>query len=88
MIQFLKNLGLMGAMLLVIANGTGPWSLDSKSVPVNKESVGCVELGSLSRGRVRRTIGCADGSRSEITPDPPFARANREGGSLKFAERL
>ena len=24
MIQFMKNLGLMGAMLLVIANGTGP----------------------------------------------------------------
>ncbi|QEH34505.1 Inner membrane protein YphA [Aquisphaera giovannonii] len=27
-IQFMKNLGLMGAMLLVIANGTGPMSLD------------------------------------------------------------
>ena len=27
MIQFLKNLGLMGAMLLIIANGTGPMSL-------------------------------------------------------------
>jgi putative oxidoreductase len=30
MIQFLKNLGLMGAMLLVIANGTGPMSLDAR----------------------------------------------------------
>jgi putative oxidoreductase len=34
MIHFMKNLGLMGAMLLVIANGPGPLSLDSKSVPV------------------------------------------------------
>jgi putative oxidoreductase len=30
MIQFLKNLGLMGAMLLIIANGTGPMSLDER----------------------------------------------------------
>lgn len=29
MIQFMKNLGLMGAMVLIIANGTGPLSLDS-----------------------------------------------------------
>lgn len=29
-IQFLKNLGLMGAMLLVIVNGPGPWSLDHR----------------------------------------------------------
>ena len=34
MIHFMKNLGLMGAMLLVIANGPGPLSLDSKSVSV------------------------------------------------------
>ncbi len=36
MIQFLKNLGLMGAMVLIIANGTGPLSLDNKttSAPV------------------------------------------------------
>lgn len=33
MIQFMKNLGLMGAMLLVIANGTGPLSLDRKGAP-------------------------------------------------------
>jgi len=32
MIQFMKNLGLGGAMVLIIANGTGPWSLDSKLV--------------------------------------------------------
>ncbi len=31
MIQFMKNLGLMGAMLLIIANGTGPMSLDARS---------------------------------------------------------
>ncbi len=31
MIEFLKNLGLMGAMLLIIANGTGPLSLDNRT---------------------------------------------------------
>lgn len=31
MIQFMKNMALMGAMLLVIANGSGPMSLDSKA---------------------------------------------------------
>jgi putative oxidoreductase len=39
MIQFMKNLGLMGAMVLIIANGTGPMSLDAKSggsAPANK----------------------------------------------------
>jgi len=30
MIQFMKNLGLMGAMVLIIANGTGPCSLDGR----------------------------------------------------------
>ena len=30
MIQFLKNLGLMGAMVLIIASGSGPMSLDGK----------------------------------------------------------
>src|SRR6516165_6189977 len=39
MIQFLKNLGLMGAMLLVIANGTGPMSLDGRSAGVGEESL-------------------------------------------------
>jgi putative oxidoreductase len=30
MIEFMKNLALIGAMLLVIANGTGPMSLDGR----------------------------------------------------------
>jgi putative oxidoreductase len=30
MIQFMKNLSMMGAMLLIIANGTGPMSLDAR----------------------------------------------------------
>jgi putative oxidoreductase len=29
MIQFMKNLGLFGAMLFIIANGAGAWSLDA-----------------------------------------------------------
>ena len=31
MIQFMKNLALMGAMVHLIANGPGPMSLDAKS---------------------------------------------------------
>jgi putative oxidoreductase len=31
MIQFMKNLSMMGAMILVIANGTGPFSLDERT---------------------------------------------------------
>ena len=30
MIQFMKNLSMMGAMLFIIANGSGPMSLDAK----------------------------------------------------------
>ncbi len=30
MIQFMKNLGLMGAMLMIIANGPGPGSLENR----------------------------------------------------------
>ena len=30
MIQFMKNLGLMGAMLMIVANGPGPGSLDNR----------------------------------------------------------
>jgi putative oxidoreductase len=37
-IQFLKNLGLMGAMLLIIANGTGPMSLDERRSDVGEEA--------------------------------------------------
>ncbi|MEI7782375.1 MAG: DoxX family protein [Planctomycetota bacterium] len=29
MIQFMKNLSLMGTMVFLMANGAGPWSLDS-----------------------------------------------------------
>lgn len=29
MIHFMKNLSMMGAMLFLIANGAGPWSVDS-----------------------------------------------------------
>jgi len=40
MIQFMKNLSMMGAMLFVIANGSGPMSLDSwltkRSAPAEK----------------------------------------------------
>ena len=39
MIQFMKNLGLMGAMLLIIANGTGPMSLDEKGAGSGRPSV-------------------------------------------------
>ena len=38
-IQFMKNLGLMGAMLLVIANGTGPMSLDGRGRRVGEEAL-------------------------------------------------
>ena len=30
-IAFMKNLALMGTMLFLMANGTGPWSLDNRS---------------------------------------------------------
>lgn len=33
MVQFLKNLSLMGAMLLIVANGSGPYSLDLQKSP-------------------------------------------------------
>jgi putative oxidoreductase len=38
MIQFMKNLGLMGAMLLVIANGTGPMSLEGRRAGEGEET--------------------------------------------------
>ncbi len=31
MIQFMKNLGLMGAMLMIVANGSGSGSLDNRN---------------------------------------------------------
>ncbi|WP_437227939.1 DoxX family protein [Planctomicrobium sp. SH661] len=39
MIQFMKNLSMMGGMLFVIANGSGKWSLDSVT-PRSKNSTG------------------------------------------------
>jgi putative oxidoreductase len=32
MVHFLKNLSIMGAMVLIIANGTGPMSLDDTAI--------------------------------------------------------
>lgn len=31
MIQFMKNLALMGTMVFIMANGAGPWSLDASA---------------------------------------------------------
>jgi putative oxidoreductase len=44
MIQFMKNLGLMGAMLLVIANGTGPLSLDNRGARAGAEKLAVAEV--------------------------------------------
>jgi putative oxidoreductase len=30
MIMFLKNLGLAGGFLMIVANGAGPWSIDNR----------------------------------------------------------
>lgn len=40
MIQFMKNLSMMGAMLLIIANGPGPLSLDERRGTRGTTSVG------------------------------------------------
>ncbi|HLW67413.1 MAG TPA: DoxX family protein [Gemmataceae bacterium] len=51
MIQFMKNLSMMGAMLFIMANGSGPWSLDSvwqdrqAAAARNKESAVLQEVG-------------------------------------------
>jgi putative oxidoreductase len=43
MVQLMKNLSIMGAMLFVMANGSGPWSLDKwltkRSVRVEKPAL-------------------------------------------------
>lgn len=39
MIHFLKNLSMMGAMLLIIANGPGAFSLDGRSLAPRLENV-------------------------------------------------
>lgn len=36
MIQFMKNLGLLGALLMVVANGAGPGSLDNYGTPATE----------------------------------------------------
>ncbi len=38
MIQFMKNLALMGTMVLVMANGAGPMSLDARSAKRKAEA--------------------------------------------------
>jgi len=38
MIQFMKNLGLMGAMLFIMANGAGPFSVDAITNKHNTET--------------------------------------------------
>jgi putative oxidoreductase len=38
-IAFMKNLALMGTMLFLVANGTGPWSLDHRGKTVAKTAV-------------------------------------------------
>jgi putative oxidoreductase len=39
-ISFMKNLALMGAMLFLVANGTGPWSLDNRGRAAAGDTVG------------------------------------------------
>jgi len=38
MIQFMKNLALMGAMLMIIANGSGAMSLDNRSATGERQA--------------------------------------------------
>jgi putative oxidoreductase len=40
MIQFMKNLSIMGALLFIIANGSGPMSLDNKLAGRGDETSG------------------------------------------------
>ena len=49
MIQFMKNLSMMGAMLLIVANGSGPMSLDS--LLKKSESNHAGELAALAQAR-------------------------------------
>jgi putative oxidoreductase len=43
MIAFMKNLSLMGTMLFLIANGSGPWSLSGPAAPAAEETAEQVE---------------------------------------------
>jgi putative oxidoreductase len=36
MAHFMKNAALLGAMLFVVANGAGPWSLDERRAALQK----------------------------------------------------
>lgn len=38
MIAFMKNMALMGAMLFIMANGPGPWSLDNRQQTTEAET--------------------------------------------------
>jgi len=38
MAHFMKNVSLMGALLLIVVNGTGPFSIDGKPIPKNKSA--------------------------------------------------
>jgi len=38
-IQFMKNLSMMGAMIFIIANGSGAWSLDGRHTTSSGETV-------------------------------------------------
>ena len=38
MISFMKNMALMGAMLMILANGPGRWSIDSRSTQSQTQS--------------------------------------------------
>jgi putative oxidoreductase len=40
MVHFLKNLAIMGAMVLIIANGTGPMSLDDRVIGTGERPTG------------------------------------------------
>ncbi|NBW85915.1 MAG: DoxX family protein [Planctomycetia bacterium] len=43
MIDFMKNLSLMGTMVFLIANGSGPWSLSGPAAPAAEETAEQVE---------------------------------------------
>jgi putative oxidoreductase len=50
MVHFLKNLAIMGAMVLIIANGTGPMSLDDRMIGTGGRLTGPLIRGSSHGG--------------------------------------
>ena len=38
MISFMKNMTLMGTILFIMSNGSGPWSLDNRNSDTSAES--------------------------------------------------